>query len=103
VESGNEANPQFFGFSKEAHSWTWGKEKVCYYCAHCTMVNEVLAIENYGHPMRITEYPEKAEDACTWYIYKDPAKIPAEYYERVGKIAPPGAPRLGPADKDAGK
>ncbi len=97
VERGNEANPELFGFSKEAHSWTWGKPHVCYYCGHCTMVNEILAIENYGHPMRVTEYPEKAEDACTWYIYKDPAKIPAEYYERVGKTAPAGAPRMNDA------
>lgn len=95
VESGNEPNPELFGFSEKAHSWTWGKERVCLYCAHCAMVNEVMAIENYGHPMRVTEYPEKAEDPCVWYIYKDPAKIPAEYYERVGKKAPESAPRLG--------
>ncbi|GJQ20161.1 MAG: hypothetical protein HBSIN02_05160 [Bacteroidia bacterium] len=94
VESGLEQRPDLFGFSRKAGPLTWGKERVCYYCAHCSMVNEVLAIENYGHPMRITEYPEKAEDACVWYIYKDPAKIPAEYYERVGKQAPAGAPRL---------
>jgi hypothetical protein len=95
VESGHEPNPQLFGFSKQPHSWTWGKERVCYYCGHCTFVNEILAIEHYGHPMRVTEYPENAEDPCLWYVYKDPAKIPAEYYERVGKEAPPGAPRLG--------
>ena len=94
VESGNEKNPELFGFSKKAHSWTWGKDKVCYYCGHCTMVNEILAVENYGHPMRVTEYPEKAEDPCIWYIYKDPKRIPAEYYERLGKKAPEGAPRL---------
>lgn len=101
VESGDEPNPQLFGFSKKAHSWTWGKEKVCYYCAHCTMVNEVLAIENYGHPMRVTEYPQKAEDPCTWYIYKDPSLVPAEYYERVGKPAPEGAPRLSDTAADS--
>lgn len=93
VESGNEPTPQLFGFSKKAHPWTWGKEHVCYYCAHCTMVNEIMAIENYGHPMRVTEYPETAEDACIWYIYKDSKNIPAEYYERVGKPAPEHAPR----------
>lgn len=98
VESGTEVNSQLYGFSKQAHPWTWGKERVCYYCAHCAMVNEVLAIENYGHPMRITEYPKKAEDPCVWYIYKDPQNIPAEYYERVGKTAPSNAPRL--KDKD---
>lgn len=96
VESGKEPRPDLFGFSKKPGPLTWGKENVCYYCAHCAMVNEILAIENYGHPMRITEYPEHAEDACTWYIYKDPANIPAEYYERVGKPAPPSAPRISP-------
>jgi hypothetical protein len=94
VESGAEPQPQHFGFSKQAQPWTWGKERVCYYCAHCAMVNEVLAIEHYGHPMRVTEYPEDPMSPCTWYIYKDPKKIPAEYYERVGKPAPAGAPRL---------
>lgn len=94
VESGAEPNPHLFGFTKEAHPWTWGKERVCYYCAHCSMVNEIMSIENFGHPMRITEYPKNAEDACIWYIYKDPKDIPAEYYERVGKNAPPDAPRL---------
>ncbi|MEX1139550.1 MAG: hypothetical protein WEF53_09440 [Bacteroidota bacterium] len=99
VESGKEPRPELFGYTKKAGPLSWGKEKVCHYCAHCSMVNEILAIENYGHPMRITEYPEKAEDACVWYIYKDPKKIPAEYYERVGKQAPAGAPRLNPENR----
>lgn len=94
VESGAEARPELFGYSKQAQSWTWGKERVCYYCTHCAMVNEVMAIENYGHPMRVTEYPADATSPCVWYIYKDPRKIPAEYYERVGKSAPEHAPRL---------
>jgi hypothetical protein len=94
VEGGAEPRPELFGYSKEAHPWTWGKERVCYYCAHCTMVNEVMAIEHYGHPMRVTEYPEDAAAPCVWYIYKDPRKIPAEFYERVGKPAPAHAPRL---------
>ncbi len=93
VESGKEPRPDLFGFTKEAGPLSWGKERVCHYCAHCSMVNEILAIENYGHPMRVTEYPEKAEDPCYWYIYKDPKKIPAKYYERVGKQAPAHAPR----------
>lgn len=94
VESGAEPNPELFGYSKEAHPWTWGKKNVSYYCAHCALVNEILPIEKYGHPMRITEDPKNPGDPCVWYIYKDPKDIPAEYYERVGKTAPPGAPRL---------
>lgn len=94
IRSGEEPNPELFGFSKEAHDWTWSKDNVCLYCGHCAFVNEILAIENYGHPMRVTEYSGADDGHCTWYIYKDPKDIPAEYYERVGKTPPPAAPRL---------
>lgn len=94
LSAGEEPNPELFGFSEKARDWTWGKENVCLYCGHCAFVNEILAIENYGHPMRVTEYSGDADGHCTWYIYKDPEDIPAEYYERVGKTAPAGAPRL---------
>lgn len=94
VWSGQEKNPELFGFAQEPHGWTWGKENVCHYCGHCAFVNEILAIEHYGHPMRVTEYTGAQDGSCTWYIYKDPKDIPAEYYERVGKAAPAHAPRL---------
>ncbi|MBV9940020.1 MAG: hypothetical protein JO150_16060 [Acidobacteriaceae bacterium] len=75
--------------AKEAHSWTWGKKNVCLYCSHCSLVNEILPIEHFGYPNRITQYPENPGDPCTWYIYKDPDDIPEEYYERIGKTKPP--------------
>lgn len=75
--------------AKEAHPWTWGKKGVCLYCSHCSMVNEILPIENFGYPNRITEYPTSPSDPCTWYIYKNPDDIPEEYYTRVGKTKPP--------------
>lgn len=86
-----EASGQQVETAKEAHDWTWGKKGVCLYCSHCSMVNEILPIENFGYPNRITEYPEKPGDACTWYIYKNPDDIPEEYYARIGKNKP--APR----------
>ena len=75
--------------AKEAHDWTWGKKGVCLYCSHCSLVNEILPIENFGYPNRITEYPEKPGDPCTWYIYKNPDDIPEHYYARIGKTKPP--------------
>jgi hypothetical protein len=51
-------------------------------------VNEILPIENFGYPNRITEYPEKPGDPCTWYIYKNPDDIPEHYYARIGKTKP---------------
>lgn len=73
----------------KAHPWTWGKKGVCLYCSHCSLVNEILPIENFGYPNRITEYPENPGDPCTWYIYKNPDDIPEEYYARIGKQKPP--------------
>jgi hypothetical protein len=75
--------------AKEAHPWTWGKKGVCLYCSHCSLVNEILPIENFGYPNRITQYPENPGDPCVWYIYKDPDDIPEEYYTRIGKTKPP--------------
>ncbi len=74
--------------AKEAHAWTWGKKGVCLYCSHCSLVNEILPIEHFGYPNRITEYPENPGEPCVWYIYKDPDDIPEEYYRRIGKTKP---------------
>jgi len=82
--------------AKEAHDWTWGKKGVCLYCSHCSLVNEILPVESFGYPNRITEYPENPGDPCTWYIYKDPDDIPEEYYRRIGKTKPPR--RNGPTE-----
>ena len=100
LRAGDEPNPELFGFADKAHDWTWGKENVCHYCGHCAFVNEILAIEHYGHPLRVTEYSGDDDGSCVWYIYKDPKDIPAEYYERVGKTAPAHARRL--TDHEAG-
>jgi hypothetical protein len=94
LRSGGEPNPELFGFSERAHDWTWSKENMCLYCGHCAFVNGILAIENYGHPLRVTEYSGADDGHCTWYIYKEPKDIPAEYYERVGKTPPPHVPHL---------
>lgn len=73
---------------KQAHDWTWGKKGVCLYCAHCSLVNEILPIEHYRYPNRITEYPKQPGDPCVWYIYKNPDDIPEEFYARIGKVKP---------------
>jgi hypothetical protein len=76
------------GDSEGAHDWTWGRRGVCLYCSHCSLVNEILPIERLGFPMRITENPVDPADRCRWILYRDPRRIPAEAYERVGKRKP---------------
>ncbi len=81
--------PELFGVTEEAHDWSWQREGVCIYCAHCAVVNEILPIEHLGAPMRVTEHPQSPEDPCRWTIYKSRDAVPEDAYRRVGK-APPG-------------
>jgi hypothetical protein len=71
--------------TKEAHPWSWNKKDVPYYCAHCTMMWEIIPIEQRGHPIAVFLPPEQDDDPCLHLYYKNPEDIPAEYFERVGK------------------
>jgi len=79
---------ELFGTTREAHPWSWGREGVCIYCAHCALVNEILPIEHLGAPMRVTEHPATPDEPCRWTIYKRRDAIPDEAYRRVGKEPP---------------
>ena len=80
-----------FGDAEGAHDWTWGERGVCLYCAHCSLVNEILPIERLGFPMRVTEYPRDPGDPCRWILYRDPRDVPEWAYARVGKTKPTAA------------
>lgn len=73
---------------KEPHRITWGMKEFPIYCVHCPVM-EMLAIENTGnfgfvHP----GLDETSLGFCHFYFYKDPEKIPEEYYIRLGKKKP---------------
>jgi hypothetical protein len=85
---GRTEEPYRFGVTERAHDWSWNREGVCLYCAHCAVVNEILPIESLGAPMRVTEHPEDAREPCRWTIYKSPELVPDWAYERVGKQRP---------------
>ncbi len=78
--------PYHFLNVQGAYDWTWNRKGVCAYCAHCAVVNHILPIEGLGHPMRMTEYPENANDACLWIIYKDWNGFPDQAFISVGKV-----------------
>jgi hypothetical protein len=80
--------PYAFATVEGAYDWTWGKQGVCLYCAHCAVVNEILPIEQHGTPMRVTDYPKDPGDRCRWTVYKDPSFVPLEAFTRVGKRPP---------------
>jgi hypothetical protein len=73
---------------KEARPSTWGMKDFPIYCVHCPVM-EMLSIESTGDfaHVRINSDPLCQED-CQFVFYKDPADIPREYYERIGKKKP---------------
>ncbi len=89
VGSGARTEPPYnFLMVQNAYDWTWQREGVCAYCAHCAVVNQILPIEGLGRPMRMTEYPANASDPCRWIIYKDLNGFPAQAFRAVGKEPP---------------
>ena len=80
------------GKLKKAGPHTWGEENVPIYCAHCPIVHEAYPVNVAGPGAQFwihaSPFPKKPGDPCIYYIYKDPTKIPAKYYDRIGKKKP---------------
>jgi hypothetical protein len=72
---------------------------------------EEFPIDRFGYPVRVIDpptYPDTNPDPavrqkCQWQMFKDPTKVPEEYYTRVGRTRPSvfgskatGAPDLPP-------
>lgn len=85
LKNGFYGPPQNFTMIKTPHLLTFQMTDFPVYCCHAP-VQEELAIEWIGEPVYVSMPAEKmALEGCRCYIYKDPEKIPAEVYERVGK------------------
>jgi hypothetical protein len=73
---------------KDRHPATWGMKDFPIYCVHCPVV-EMLTIEGTGNfdTVRLVSEPMR-HGFCHFAFYKDPAKIPEEFYSRIGKKKP---------------
>jgi len=84
--------PYNWRVSKEPHSWNHFQEGVCLYCSHCITLMEEMPIDRFGYPVRVVDPPRyvpgqpELAQKCQYTMYKDPTKVPAEVYERVGRI-----------------
>ena len=70
---------------------TFMRDEYWVYCAHCSVNNEIQAVEWGQSPTSIEYPPEKPGERCVHHIYKNPADIPDEAYERIGVERPPPA------------
>jgi hypothetical protein len=83
------AEPLSLAVTTRPHDWSFGQAGVQAYCVLCCLLNMVMPIDRLGYPTRVIDpptWPEARQGApCTWWVYKDPARIPDEAYERVGR------------------
>jgi hypothetical protein len=101
--------PYNWKVSEEEKSWNHYAKGVCLYCSHCIVLMEEMPIDRFGYPVRVIDppvYPDTNRDPavrqkCQWQMFKDPTKVPEEYYTRVGRTKPDtfgskerGAPEL---------
>jgi len=88
--------PYNWGVAKEEASWNHFTKDMGLYCAHCVVLMEEIPIDRFGYPVRVVDppvYPDTNRDPevrqkCQWQMFKDPTRVPEEYYERVGRKKP---------------
>ena len=73
---------------KEKSGRTFMRDELWVYCAHCSVNNEIQAVEWGGAPTSVEFPPERPGERCVHHIYKDVKDIPDEAYERIGKEPP---------------
>ena len=88
--------PYGWKVTEEEHPWNHYTKGVCLYCAHCIILMEEMPIDRFGYPVRVIDppvYPDTDKDPnvrqkCQWMMFKDPTKVPEEFYARVGRTRP---------------
>lgn len=67
---------------------TFSRDSLWVYCAHCSVNNEMQAVETTGRLTSVEFPPERPGDPCVHHVYRRPADIPAEVYVRIGATKP---------------
>jgi hypothetical protein len=63
---------------------TFMRDTLPVYCAHCPVNNEMQPVEAGRAPITVEHPPAAPGEPCVHHIYKDPAAIPADVYDRIG-------------------
>jgi hypothetical protein len=99
--------PYDWTVSEEEHTWNHFTKGVCHYCTHCIRLMEEMPIDRFGYPVRVIDPPvygateeDGSPQKCQWQMFKDPTKVPEEYYQRTGRTRPEsfGSEALGAGD-----
>lgn len=68
---------------------TFGRAALPVYCAHCSVNNEMQAVEWGSAPVTVEHPPERPGEPCVHHVYRDVAALPPEVYVRIGREPPP--------------
>ncbi len=78
----------FLSKIKKAQPMTFARPDFPSYCVHCA-IGEMLAIAFTGLPLfAIEPGGEIGKQDCEFRVYKNPDRIPADYYQRFGMNKP---------------
>ncbi len=72
---------------------TFSRSELPVYCAHCSVNNEIQAVESTGRLSTVEHPPTKPGEPCVHHVYRNPEDIPDEIYLRIGKTPPSRADR----------
>ena len=72
-------------FTKNGHPQNLNQEGLPAYCAHCPVWNSLMPIEWFGFPLWVYKLPKSSSEPCKIHIFKNPEKIPQEYFNLLGK------------------
>lgn len=72
------------GLTTAPADWNWNKTGVHYYCTHCTVFMEKFPAVDWGAPVRPLDHVMDHGQPCTWFVYKDLARIRPEHFGRIG-------------------
>ncbi|MDH4170767.1 MAG: hypothetical protein OEW42_14385 [Acidimicrobiia bacterium] len=67
---------------------TFDRDRLPVYCAHCSVNNEMQAVEWRGSLSTVEHPPTAPGEACVHEVYKNRAAVPDPAYRRIG-VTPP--------------
>jgi hypothetical protein len=88
IDEGRYEGEDGFLVLEERDGRTFMGDELPVYCAHCSVNNEMQAVEWGGAPTTVEYPPRRAGEPCVHHVYKDPSSMPDEVYLRIGKRPP---------------
>ena len=85
IDRGAYEGPDALATLSERGPRTFGRSELPVYCAHCSVNNEMQAVEWRGSLTTVEHPPQAPGEPCVHEVYKRADAVPEEAYVRIGK------------------